>query len=46
MMSVVALSIPEMVILRRVLKLRLIGLYIVIVTVGIILTGYLFNLVM
>jgi uncharacterized protein len=46
MMSVVALSIPEMVILRRVLKLRLIGVYIVIVTVGIILTGYLFNWVM
>ncbi len=46
MMSVVALSLPEMVILRRVLKLRLIGAYIVILTVGIVATGYLFNLVM
>jgi uncharacterized membrane protein YraQ (UPF0718 family) len=45
MMSVVALSLPEMVILRRVLKLRLIAVYIAVLTVGIILTGYLFNLV-
>jgi hypothetical protein len=45
MMSVVALSLPEMVILRRVLKPRLIALYIVVVTLGIILIGYLFNLV-
>ena len=44
MMSVVALSLPEMVILRRVLKPRLIALYIAVVTVGIILIGYLFNL--
>jgi hypothetical protein len=44
MMSVVALSLPEMIILRRVLKPRLIGIYIVIVATGIILTGYLFNL--
>ncbi len=46
MMSVVALSLPEMIILRRVLKLRLIALYIVVVALGIILTGYLFNVVM
>ncbi|MBZ0299221.1 MAG: permease [Anaerolineae bacterium] len=44
MMSVVALSLPEMIILRRVLKPRLIGLYIGIVALGIIATGYLFNL--
>jgi uncharacterized membrane protein YraQ (UPF0718 family) len=45
MMSVVALSLPEMIILRRVLKLRLITVYVAILTVGIVLTGYLFNLV-
>ncbi|MBP7964060.1 MAG: permease [Caldilineaceae bacterium] len=45
MMSVVALSLPEMVILRRVLKPRLIGIFVGVVAIGIILTGYLFNLV-
>lgn len=44
MMSVVALSLPEMIILRRVLKPRLIAVYIAVVTAGIIFTGYLFNL--
>ena len=46
MMSVVALSLPEMIILRRVLKPRLIGIYIALLTVGIVVTGYLFNLVL
>ncbi len=46
MMSVVALSLPEMMILRRVLKPRLIALYVGVVTIGIILIGYLFNLVL
>jgi len=46
MMSVVALSLPEMVILRRVLKPRLIVLYVAVVTLGIILIGYLFNIVL
>ena len=45
MMSVVALSLPEIIILRRVLKLRLIVLFVAIVAAGIVLTGYLFNLV-
>lgn len=45
MMSVVALSLPEMVILRRVLKLRLIAMFIGIVAAGIIVTGFVFNLV-
>lgn len=45
MMSVVALSLPEMLILRRVLKLQLIIIFIGIVGLAIILTGYLFNLV-
>ena len=46
MMSVVGLSLPEMVILRRVLKPQLIGIFIAILTVAIIITGYLFNLVL
>jgi hypothetical protein len=46
MMSVVALSLPEMVILRRVLKPRLIAIFIGTVTLAIIFTGYLFNLVL
>ncbi len=45
MMSVVALSLPEMIILRRVLKLRLIVTFVGIVAIGIIFTGYLFNMV-
>jgi len=45
MMSVVALSLPEMIILRRVLKPRLIALFVGVVGIGIIITGYLFNMV-
>jgi len=45
MMSVVALSLPEMIILRRVLKPRLIAIFVGVVAGGIVLTGYLFNLV-
>ena len=45
MMSVVALSLPEMIILRKVLKPRLIAIFVGVVAVSIILTGYLFNLV-
>jgi hypothetical protein len=45
MMSVVGLSLPEMIILRRVLKPRLIAIYVMVLGVGIIMTGYLFNLV-
>jgi uncharacterized membrane protein YraQ (UPF0718 family) len=44
MMSVVALSLPEMIILRRVLKPRLIAIFVGVVAFGIMLTGYLFNL--
>ena len=43
MMSVVGLSLPEMIILRRVLKPRLIAIFIGVVAVAIIFTGYLFN---
>ncbi|RME09711.1 MAG: permease [Ardenticatenia bacterium] len=46
MMSVVALSLPEMVILRRVLKPRLIATFVAIVGIGIVFTGYLFNWVL
>lgn len=46
MMSVVALSLPEMIILRRVLKPRLIGTYVGIVAGGIVLVGFLFNLLL
>ncbi len=45
MMSVIALSLPEMLILRRVLKPRLIAAFVGIVGVAIVLTGYMFNLV-
>lgn len=43
MMSVIALSFPEMVILRKVLKPRLIAIFIGVVGSGILLVGYLFN---
>ena len=43
MMSVIGLSLPEMVILRKVLKLPLIFTFIAIVGVGIMIVGYLFN---
>jgi uncharacterized membrane protein YraQ (UPF0718 family) len=46
MMSVTALSLPEMIILKKVLKPKLLGIYIAILTIGIIFTGYLFNLVL
>ncbi len=45
MMAVVALSLPEMIILRRVLKPRLIATFVGVVALGIIAIGYLFNLV-
>ncbi len=43
MMSVIGLSLPEMVILRKVLKLPLIFTFIGVVGVGIMIVGYLFN---
>jgi uncharacterized membrane protein YraQ (UPF0718 family) len=46
MMSVVGLSLPEMVILRRVLKPQLIAVFIGVVALAIIITGYLFNIVL
>jgi uncharacterized membrane protein YraQ (UPF0718 family) len=46
MMSVIALSLPEMIILRKVLKLRLIVTFAAIVATGILLVGYVFNAVL
>ena len=46
MMSVVALSLPEMILLRRVLKPKLIATYVGVVSSGILLTGFLFNAIL
>ncbi len=46
MMAVVALSLPEMIILRRVLKPRLIAVYVAVVGTGILATGFLFNAIL
>lgn len=45
MMSVIGLSLPEIIILKKVLKLQLIVIFVSIVTVGIILIGFIFNLI-
>ncbi|MEJ1990638.1 MAG: permease [Maritimibacter sp.] len=45
MMSVIALSLPEMIILRQVLTLRLIAVFIAVVASGILGVGLLFNLI-
>lgn len=44
MMSVTALSLPSMIMLRKVVKPKLLGIFIGIVTLGIIIMGYLFNI--
>jgi uncharacterized membrane protein YraQ (UPF0718 family) len=46
MMSVIALSAPEMIILRKVLKVPLIATFAGVVAMGILLVGYVFNLVL
>lgn len=45
MMSVIALSLPEMVILHKVLTLRLIAVFIGVVAAGILTVGFLFNMI-
>lgn len=45
MMGVTALSLPSLILLRKAVKPRLLGLFFTIVTVGIILIGYFFNLI-
>ncbi len=46
MMSVVGLSLPEIVILKKVLKWQLIAVFIGVVAIGIVIVGYVFNLIM
>lgn len=46
MMSVIALSLPEAIILRKVLKVRLIATFMGIVAAGILLVGFVFNAVL
>jgi hypothetical protein len=45
MMAVIGLSLPEMIILRRVLKPTLIAVFVGVVGTGILLVGYLFNVI-
>ncbi|MEI6040302.1 MAG: permease, partial [Candidatus Berkelbacteria bacterium] len=46
MMAVTGLSLPEFLILKRIMKLKLILIFAGIVSVGIVLTGYLFNYIL
>jgi uncharacterized membrane protein YraQ (UPF0718 family) len=46
MMSVIGLSLPEAIILRKVLKPRLIATFFAVVATGILLVGWLFNLIL
>nr|WP_202820002.1 permease [Calderihabitans maritimus] len=46
MMAVTALSLPEMIILRKVIKPRLIGIFVSITGVSIVMVGYLFNFIL
>jgi len=46
MMAVIALSLPEMVILRKVLKPRLLAAFVGVVGLGILLVGFLFNAIL
>ena len=45
MMAVIGLSLPEAVILRKVLKPKLIAVYFGVVALGILAVGYLFNMI-
>jgi uncharacterized membrane protein YraQ (UPF0718 family) len=45
MMAVIALSLPEILILRKVLKIRLIATFVGVVGFGILIVGYLFNII-
>lgn len=46
MMAITALSFPEMVLLRKVIKPKLIGIFVLVVTIGIMVIGYGFNLIL
>ena len=43
MMSVIGLSLPEIIILKKVLKWQLIGFFVGVVAIGIVLVGFIFN---
>lgn len=45
MMATTALSLPEMILLRKVIKPKLISAFVIITGIGIVLVGYLFNLI-
>lgn len=45
MMSVIGLSLPEMIILRKIIKLPLIAIFISVVATGIMIVGFLFNMI-
>ena len=45
MMAVTTLSLPSMIMLRKAVKPRLLGIFIAICTMGIIIVGYFFNLI-
>lgn len=46
MMAITALSLPEIILLRKVIKPKLIAVFIGVVTIGIIFIGYLFNIIL
>jgi hypothetical protein len=46
MMSIIGISFPETVILRKVLKPKLIAVFVGVVTIGITIVGFIFNLIM
>lgn len=46
MMAVTALSLPELMILKRVMKIKLITIFTSVVGIGILFTGYLFNFIL
>ncbi|RPJ79443.1 MAG: permease [Alphaproteobacteria bacterium] len=46
LMAVNAISLPEIIILKKVLKNELIGVFVLIITLSIIFTGYLFNIIL
>ena len=45
MMAVTGLSLPEFLILKKVMKIRLLAIFASVVGIGIIITGYLFNFI-
>ncbi|WP_319580988.1 permease, partial [uncultured Methanospirillum sp.] len=46
MMAVIGLSVPEMIILRKVLKIRLLVIFALILFVAITITGIIFNMIL